>query len=139
MINYLCDGTQMPKILKRKISKWIKSVALEYGKRVGDIGYLFCNDKKIIEINRQYLDHDYFTDIITFDYTEENIISGDIFISIDTVSSNAKAYGVSFDQELKRVIIHGILHLCGQNDHSEEEQKEMRLKEDKALEMLQYQ
>ena len=102
----------MPAIKKRETTEWIKSVAATYEKRIGEIAYIFCSDEKILEINREYLDHDYYTDIITFDYTEKNRISGDIFISIDTVKSNADEFKVSYEEELHRIIIHGILHLC---------------------------
>ena len=111
-------------------------VAHTYGKKIGEIHYIFCDDEKILEINRQFLQHDYYTDIITFDYCEGDTLSGDIFISVDTVSANAKEYSVSFDEELKRVMIHGILHLCGQNDKTADEQQEMRIKENNALRMI---
>ena len=111
-------------------------VAHTYGKKIGEIHYIFCDDEKILEINRQFLQHDYYTDIITFDYCEGDTLSGDIFISIDTVTANAKEYSVSFDEELKRVMIHGILHLCGQNDKTADEQQEMRIKENNALRMI---
>ncbi|MBQ8736396.1 MAG: rRNA maturation RNase YbeY, partial [Bacteroidaceae bacterium] len=110
MITYNTDGISMPKIKKRDTSAWIKAVAQTYGKKVGDIAYIFCNDEKILEVNRQYLQHDYYTDIITFDYTEDDIISGDLFISLDTVRSNSEEQNTSYDEELHRVIIHGILH-----------------------------
>ena len=111
-------------------------VAHTYGKKIGEIHYIFCDDEKILEINRQFLQHDYYTDIITFDYCEGDTLSGDIFISVDTVTANAKEYSVSFDEELKRVMIHGILHLCGQNDKTADEQQEMRIKENNALRMI---
>ena len=107
-----------------------------YGKSTGEISYMFCNDEKIIEINRRFLQHDYYTDIITFDYSEGLVISGDIFISLDTVRSNSQMYNVSFEEELYRVIIHGILHLCGMTDDSATEEKEMREAENRALELL---
>ena len=113
----------MPAIRRRDTSAWIKSVAATYGKRVGSIAYIFCNDDKILEVNLQYLQHDYYTDIITFDYCEDELlmekkdtISGDLFISLDTVRSNAAQQGTTYEEELHRVIIHGILHLCGIND-----------------------
>lgn len=102
-------------------------------KKTGDIAYIFCSDERILEINKQYLQHDYYTDIITFDYSEDNIISGDIFISIDTVKSNSLDFGSDFETELLRVIIHGILHLCGQDDKSPELRMEMTRKENEAL------
>ena len=126
----------MPTIKRREISAWVKSVAQSLGKKIGDVAYIFCNDEKILEVNREYLQHDYYTDIITFDYTEENTISGDLFISLDTVRSNSEQLGVSYDQELRRVIIHGILHLCGIDDKGPGEREIMEEHENKALAML---
>ena len=128
-ITYQSEDVKFPKIKRREISNWIKSVALCYNKKVGDIAYIFCSDEKILEINIQYLNHDYYTDIITFDYSEGNIISGDLFISLDTVKSNAEKFGVNYAEELHRVIIHGILHLCGLNDKSPKDELIMREKE----------
>ena len=136
MITYQTDGVKMPTIKRREISAWVKSVAHSLGKKVGDVAYIFCNDEKILEVNREYLQHDYYTDIITFDYTEENTISGDLFISLDTVRSNSEQLGVSYDQELRRVIIHGILHLCGIDDKGPGEREIMEEHENKALAML---
>jgi rRNA maturation RNase YbeY len=135
-ITFQAENTALPNIKKRATSNWIKAVAEEYGKKAGDISYIFCDDAKILEINRTYLHHDFYTDIITFDYSEGDRISGDIFIGIDTVRSNAEKYGTNFDEELHRVIIHGILHLCGLKDKSETDSKKMRNAEDKALSML---
>ena len=118
---------------KRKIKQWITSVINSCGKKVGEIGFLFCNDSYLIEVNRTYLNHDTFTDIITFDYVEGNIISGDILISVERVLENAKTFNTSFETELHRVIIHGILHLLGQEDKSDDEAAQMRKKEDDAL------
>lgn len=126
----------MPKIGKRETNAWIKSVAAKYGKKVGEVAYIFCNDLKILEVNKEYLNHDYFTDIITFDYCEGDVLNGDIFISLDTVASNAEEFGVTFDNELHRVLIHGILHLCGQDDQTPELRAEMIAKENDALAML---
>lgn len=126
----------MPAIKRRETSAWIKSVAASYGKKVGDIAYIFCNDEKILEVNKEYLQHDYYTDIITFDYCEGNVISGDLFISLDTVKSNSELVGATYEQELHRVIIHGILHLCGINDKGEGEREIMEAAENKALSML---
>ena len=133
MIIYINDEIKMPKFPKRKISKWIKSIALKYNKRVGDISYIFCSDEKILAINKKYLNHNYFTDIITFDYSEENIIAGDIFISIDTVKSNSQKFGTEYIYELYRVIVHGILHLCGINDKSQKQRIAMEENENIAL------
>ena len=136
MITYQSEGVKMPAIKKRDINRWIKEVAATYGRRVGDIGYLFVSDEKILEVNNTYLGHDYYTDIITFDYDEEDIISGDLVISLDTVRTNAELYGKNYDDELHRVIIHGILHLCGINDKGPGERELMEAAEDKALAML---
>ena len=136
MISYNTENVAMPKIRRRDTTSWIKSVVASYGKRVGDIAYIFCDDKKILEVNRQYLQHDYYTDIITFDYTENDVISGDIFISLDTVRSNSEEQHTTYDEELHRVIIHGILHLCGINDKGPGEREIMEAAENKALAIL---
>lgn len=132
-ITFQAENVALPNIKKRATSNWIKIIAEEYGKKAGDVSYIFCDDAKILEINQTYLHHDFYTDIITFDYSEGDRISGDIFISIDTVRSNAEKYETNFDDELHRVIIHGILHLCGLKDKSEADSKKMREAEDKAL------
>jgi rRNA maturation RNase YbeY len=126
----------MPAIRRRDTSAWIKQVAESYGKRVGEVGYLFCDDEKILEVNKEYLQHDYYTDIITFDYCEGNVLNGDIVISLDTVRSNAEQLGKDYDDELHRVIIHGILHLCGLNDKGPGEREQMEAAENQALTML---
>ena len=136
MITYNTDGVKMPNIRKRDTNAWIKAVAATYGKKVGEIGYLFVNDEKILEVNREYLGHDYYTDIITFDYDEGNIINGDLVISLDTVRTNAELFGKEYDEELHRVIIHGILHLCGLNDKGPGEREIMEAAENKALAMI---
>ena len=133
MITYNTDGVKMPKIKKRENTAWVKAVAAGYGKKVGEIAYIFVDDEKILEVNRQYLQHDYYTDIITFDYTEGDVISGDLFISLDTVRTNAEQVGASYEQELDRVIIHGILHLCGINDKGPGERAVMEAAENRAL------
>ena len=127
----------MPDIKKREVTEWIKQVAANYGKRVGEVAYIFCDDEKILEVNRQYLQHDYYTDIITFDYTEGSRISGDLFISLDTVRTNAEQFADGdYHRELHRVIIHGILHLCGINDKGPGEREQMEAAEDRALKMV---
>ena len=136
MITYQTDGISMPKIQRRKLTTWIKQVAAGYNRKVGDIAYIFCNDDKILEVNLQYLNHDYYTDIITFDYDEDDTISGDIFISLDTVRSNAEERGIAYMSELHRVIIHGILHLCGINDKGPGEREVMETSENRALALL---
>lgn len=135
-INYAAEGVELPSVKKRETSNWIKRVAAKYNKEVGDIGYVFCSDEKILEVNNQYLQHDYYTDIITFDYSEDNVISGDLFISLDTVKSNSVEFNTDYNQELYRVIIHGVLHLCGINDKSPQERAFMTECENNALEML---
>ena len=133
MITYNTDGVKMPSIKKRENTAWVKAVAASYGKRVGEIAYIFVDDEKILEVNRQYLGHYYYTDIITFDYCEGDVISGDLFISLDTVRTNAEQVGATYEEELHRVIIHGILHLCGINDKGPGEREIMEAAEDKAL------
>ena len=136
MITYDVDGVKMPKIKKRLINKWIKAVAATYGRKTGDIGYMFVDDEKILEVNNEYLGHDYYTDIITFDYDEDDVISGDLVISLDTVRTNAEKFGKEYTEELNRVIIHGILHLCGINDKGPGEREIMEANENKALAIL---
>jgi len=111
-------------------------VAATYGKKVGEVGYLFCDDEKILEVNREYLQHDYYTDIITFDYCEGDVLNGDLVISLDTVRTNAEQFGKRYDEELHRVVIHGILHLCGLNDKGPGERELMEAAENKALALL---
>lgn len=133
MISYQTINVRMPKIPRRQTSAWIRQVAASFGKKVGEIAYIFCDDPKILEVNVQYLGHDYFTDIITFDYCEGDSISGDLFISLDTVRSNAEKFGKTYEEELHRVIIHGVLHLCGINDKGPGEREVMEAEENKAL------
>ncbi len=136
MITYSTDGVRMPAIKKRETTAWIKAVAAEYGRRVGEVGYMFVDDEKMLQVNREYLGHDYYTDIITFDYDEGDRINGDIVISLDTVRSNAQLFGKEYLDELHRVIIHGILHLCGINDKGPGEREQMEAAENRALAML---
>lgn len=123
----------MPALDERKVSRWIKAVAAYYGFSVGNITYIFCSDERELEVNRQFLGHDYYTDVITFDYTSGKTLNGDIFISLETVRSNAEMMGVSFDAELLRIIIHGVLHLTGQGDKTPETKAQMTAKEEHAL------
>lgn len=136
MITYNSENIKMPRLKRRETSVWIETVAATYDRRIGEIGYMFVDDEKILEINREYLGHDYYTDIITFDYDERDVLNGDIVISVDTVRSNAEQFGKSFDNELHRVIIHGILHLCGINDKGPGEREMMEAAEDRALTLL---
>ncbi len=135
-VTYHAEGIKMPDIKKRITTEWVKEVANSYGKRLGEIAYIFCSDQKILEVNREYLQHDYYTDIITFDYTEGDRISGDLFISLDTVKTNAEQFAQSYEEELYRTIIHGILHLCGINDKGPGEREIMEAEENKALALL---
>ena len=136
MISYNTVNVKMPAIRRRDTSAWVKAVAASYGKKVGEIAYIFVDDEEILRVNREYLQHDYYTDIITFDYTEGDTISGDLFISLDTVRTNAKQFDKPYAEELHRVIIHGILHLCGINDKGPGEREIMEAAEDKALALL---
>ena len=122
-IAFYAEDTKLPAIKKRAVGNWVKEVAATYGKKVGDISYIFCSDEKILEVNRQYLQHDYYTDIITFDYTSGDKISGE-------------AFNTPYNEELHRTIIHGILHLCGINDKGPGEREIMEANENKALAIL---
>ena len=133
MITYNTENVKMPAIKRRETTAWVKRVAQSYGKKVGEVGYLFCDDEHILEVNREYLGHDYYTDIITFDYCEDDVIRGDLVISLDTVRTNAEKFNKEYDEELHRVIIHGILHLCGLNDKGPGERELMEAAEDRAL------
>ena len=126
MITYSVEGVKMPKIKKRETSAWIRKVAASHGRKVGEVGYMFVDDEKILEVNNEYLGHDYYTDVI----------NGDIVISLDTVRTNAEQFGKTYDDELHRVIIHGILHLCGINDKGPGEREIMEENENNALAML---
>ena len=133
MITYFSEDVKF--VLKGKLlnNRWLKMVVESEVKRLGDLSIIFCSDPYILDINQRYLQHDYFTDIITFDYCEGKVLSGDLFISIDTVRENAAEYGASFEEELNRVMVHGLLHLIGYDDHTPAEQQEMRGKEDYYL------
>lgn len=135
-ITFQADKINFPKIRKGNIKNWIKRVAASYGKTIGEVNYLFCTDDKILEVNTQYLSHDFYTDIITFDYSEGDKISGDIIISLETVRTNSQKYNTGFAEELHRVIIHGILHMCGIDDKSETASLNMRKAENQALEQI---
>ena len=135
MITYSVENVKFPNIKRRETTAWIRKVAATYGKKVGEVGYLFCDDEHILEVNNEYLGHDYYTDIITFDYCEDDVLNGDLVISLDTVRSNAELFGKPYEEELHRVIIHGILHLCGLNDKGPGEREQMEAAEDKALKL----
>jgi len=136
-IEWLTDGvTLMPDIDAPLLEKWIAAVAKTHNRLVGPLPHIFCDDPKIIEVNRQFLNHDYFTDIITFDYSRGRMVSGDMFISLDTVLSNSELVGATYQRELLRVIIHGVLHLCGINDKGPGEREIMENFENQALVLL---
>ena len=135
MSTYQAENVRMPAISRRDTTTWIRRVASTYAKRVGEIGYLFCDDEHILQVNREYLGHDYYTDIITFDYCEGDVLNGDLVISLDTVRTNAEKFHKSYGEELHRVLIHGILHLCGLNDKGPGEREIMEAAEDRALSM----
>ena len=136
MITCQTEGVEMPCIDTEKITAWIKEVAATYGKKVGEVAYLFCSDEHILKVNRQFLQHDYYTDVITFDYCHGRVLSGDIVLSLDTVRTNAEQFNTPYETELHRVIIHGILHLCGINDKGPGEREIMEGEENKALALL---
>jgi len=135
-INFFNEDVLLPKLGKRKLNSWIKSVVLKEGKKPGDISFIFCSDDFLLEVNKKYLNHDYYTDIITFDYVENEIIQGDIFISLDRVKENAMIYKTTFDNELHRMLIHGVLHLLGYKDKLKRDKHLMTAKEDIYLKLL---
>ena len=135
-ITFNTDGVAMPDIEPQRIRDWVQRVAQAHGRRVGEVNYIFVSDERILDINRQFLGHDYYTDIITFDYSNSRRISGDMVISLDTVASNAQMLEVDYHQELLRVIVHGVLHLCGINDKGPGEREIMEQHENEALAIL---
>ena len=136
MIAFYAEETQLPAVRQEAVREWVRTVAQSYGKKVGDISYIFCSDEKILEVNREFLQHDYYTDIITFDYTSGSKIAGDLFISLDTVRTNAEQFADSYEEELHRTIVHGLLHLCGINDKGPGEREIMEAAENRALDLL---
>ena len=135
-IQYFNEDVPLPKLKKRKSTNWIKDTIQAEGKRVGDISFIFCSDNYLLEVNKNYLDHDYFTDIITFDYVEGFFISGDIFISVDRVLDNSVEFKTTFENELNRIFIHGVLHLVGYKDKNKKDKLLMTEKEDLYLKLL---
>lgn len=136
MINFFFEDIKSFSISKDEITDWISQVINLFDKTLFEINYIFCSDKYILNINNAYLNHDYYTDVITFNYCENNQISGDIFISVDTVKSNSELFATDYSTELHRVIIHGVLHLCGLKDKTPEDAEKMRFYENKALSLL---
>ncbi|MBQ6723261.1 MAG: rRNA maturation RNase YbeY [Paludibacteraceae bacterium] len=136
MIKFTTEDIEMPALDERKIGRWIRAVAADYGFTVGNINYIFCSDERELAVNREFLGHDYYTDVITFDYSTASTLNGDIFISLDTVRSNAEMVHTTFGHELHRILIHGVLHLTGQGDKTPETKEQMTAKEEKALNKL---
>lgn len=136
MISFLTENIKAPRLDRKAVRAWIAAVASTYDSRkVGNLNYIFCNDDRILEVNKEFLGHDYYTDIITFDYSEPGIVSGDMYISLETVETNSIKFHTSYDKELMRVIIHGVLHLCGINDKGRGERAVMEAAEERALDM----
>ena len=133
MISFEIKNVEMPLLDLAMVDKWLREVAADYNKKIGNLNYLFCDDTEILRVNREFLKHDYFTDIITFDYSYKNRVSGDIFISLDTVKSNSLEINTEYREELLRVIAHGLLHLCGIDDKGPGEREIMEANENKAL------
>ncbi len=136
MIEFFTEGVEMPAIEPALVTAWIDQVAVGFGRRVGEINYIFVDDERMLQVNRQFLGHDFDTDIITFDYDEADILSGDLYISPNTVAYNARQAGSTYDEELHRVIVHGVLHLCGINDKGPGEREIMEQHENEALALL---
>ena len=133
---YSDEDVEEPRLRKKLVRSWIEEVARSYDRKVGELCYQFCGDERILQTNQDFLDHDYYTDIITFDESEGDRIAGDMLISLDTVRSNAEQIGTDYAEELHRVIIHGVLHLCGLNDKTDEDEERMRQAEESALSLL---
>ena len=134
-ITFTTENTTFKLKNNTRIKKWIAEVLSRDGKSLGDLGYVFCDDEYLLQANIEYLNHDTYTDIITFDYVEGDVVSGDMMISVDRVGENAQSFGVPFEQELHRVIIHGVLHLLGNKDKSEKDAAKMRRLEEQALKL----
>ena len=136
MITYNTINVAMPDLVETEVSAWVRNTAATYNKKVGDINYIFVDDETMLDINRRFIGHDYYTDHIGFDYSKDDSLSGDIYISLDTVKTNAELYQVKPEEELRRIIIHGLLHLCGFRDKTDEERELMQQAEDKALKAI---
>lgn len=132
-VQWMTAGVELPRMDFRKLEQWIAQVAMSHNRTAYTLNYMFCSDDEILRVNRQFLRHDYFTDIITFDYCTGALLRGDIFISLDTVRSNAEDLGQDYERELLRVIVHGVLHLCGINDKGPGEREIMERAENDAL------
>ncbi|MDE7406810.1 MAG: rRNA maturation RNase YbeY [Muribaculaceae bacterium] len=137
-VEWITEGVPMPDIDIQQIHDWLRNVAELHNRRLGTLTYIFCNDSKILEVNRKFLNHDYFTDIITFDYSRGKLVSGDLYISLDTVATNAVLVNATYASELHRVIVHGLLHLCGINDKGPGEREIMEQHENEALKLIKF-
>jgi probable rRNA maturation factor len=135
-IQYFNEDVPLPKLKKRRTTNWIKSIIDAEEKKCGDISFIFCSDEYLLEVNKKYLNHDYYTDIITFDYVSENLMNGDIFISVDRILENSRVFKTTFDNELSRILAHGVLHLIGYKDKNVKDKKMMTFKEDYYLKLL---
>ena len=137
MIRFSTLDVEMPPIDSQRVKAWIGEIAMRYCKTVGELYYYVCSDDKLLEINKERLGHDFYTDIVTFPLTDcETVLSSEFCISLDRIKENAETFGRSYESELHRVIIHGVLHLIGFDDHTDEDEKEMREKEEEALELF---
>ncbi|NJO90591.1 MAG: rRNA maturation RNase YbeY [Chloroflexia bacterium] len=132
-IYFFTEDVKEVRIPKRKVRTWVNQTITSYEKKLGDINYIFCSDEYLRQINVEYLNHDYYTDIITFNYNEKDVVSGDIYVSLERVRDNAEEFEVSFHTELQRVVMHGVLHLLGFDDKSEKEKIQMRAAEDESI------
>ena len=134
---FFTEDCEMPSFFsEKKVVEWLQVVARDYSRKIGTISFIFCSDDYILDVNRKYLNHDYYTDVITFDYVERDVLSGDVFISLDTVKSNSAFYHASYEEELCRVIVHSVLHLIGYKDKTDKDAAEMRANENHCLELL---
>lgn len=134
---FFTEDCEMPSFFsEKKVVEWLQVVARDYSRKIGTISFIFCSDDYILDVNRKYLNHDYYTDVITFDYVERDVLSGDVFISLDTVKSNSELYHASYEEELCRVIVHSVLHLIGYKDKTDKDAAEMRANENHCLELL---
>ena len=138
MITFQSINVPLPELDRTAVEAWVVKVAASYGRRVGEIAYVFVDDEEILRVNRQFLQHDYYTDIITFGDASSHTLNGDLIISLDTVRTNAEVLGVSYDSELRRVVIHGVLHLCGLNDKGPGERELMEAAENRALALIRF-
>ena len=136
MIGYNVVGVEMPNLDRAAVDRWVRDVAMGYGRKVGDINVIFVDDEEILRVNREFVHHDYYTDHIGFDYSVGDTLSGDVFVGVETVADNARLLGVEYMQELHRVMIHGVLHLCGMEDADPCQRARMQDAEDKALQRL---